>query len=160
VLDRPGAEEYLDDPECRAAVAGAAQLLERLGHHVEMSAPEAMFEHAFARHFNTIIAADTEATFRAFESLLGRRISEEEIEPRNAAYRKAGATMDALTYLQSRAWIGMWARRMARWLYSQACWSRPRWGLPRRSWAGSPRRARSWRARGSPASSRTPHSST
>src|SRR6478752_1118493 len=31
VLDRPGAEGYLDDPECRAAVAGAALLLELLG---------------------------------------------------------------------------------------------------------------------------------
>ncbi len=115
VLDRPGAEEYLDDPECRAAVAAVAKLLETLGHHVEESAPEAMFEHAFARHFNTIIAADTEATFRAFEMLLGRRISEAEIEPRNAAYRQAGTAMDALTYLQSRAWIGTWARRMAHW---------------------------------------------
>src|SRR5690348_12223008 len=44
VLDRPGAEGYLDDPECRAAVAGAALLLESLGHHLEASAPEAMFE--------------------------------------------------------------------------------------------------------------------
>src|SRR5437773_7555006 len=32
VLDRPGAEGYLDDPQCRAAVAGAARLLESLGH--------------------------------------------------------------------------------------------------------------------------------
>jgi len=35
VLDRPGAEGYLDDPECRAAVAGAALLLEALGHDIE-----------------------------------------------------------------------------------------------------------------------------
>ncbi len=41
VLDRPGAEGYLDDPECRSAVAGAALLLEALGHHLEESAPAA-----------------------------------------------------------------------------------------------------------------------
>jgi amidase len=35
VLDRPGVEGYLDDPECRAAVAAAARLLESLGHHVQ-----------------------------------------------------------------------------------------------------------------------------
>ena len=130
VLDRPGAEEYLDDPECRAAVAGAAKLLETLGHHVETSAPEAMFEPAFARHFNTIIAADTEATFRAFESLLGRPISEAEIEPRNAAYRKAGAAMDAMTYLQSRAWIGIWVRRMAHWFEGHDLLVTPTLGAP------------------------------
>jgi amidase len=115
MLDRPGAEGYLDDPECRAAVAGAARLLESLGHHVDQSAPAAMFERDFARHFNTIIAADAEATFQAFETVLGRPISEDEIEPRNARYRQAGRTLGAVAYLESRAWSGIWARRMADW---------------------------------------------
>ena len=84
VLDRPGGENYLDDPQCRAAVAGAARLLESLGHHVDESAPAAMFEPEFGRHFNSIIAADAEATLQAFETALGRPIGEEEIEPRNA----------------------------------------------------------------------------
>jgi amidase len=130
VLDRPGAEGYLDDPECRAAVAGTAKLLERLGHHVEESAPEGMFEPAFSRHFNTIIAADTEATFRAFEMLLGRQISDDEIEPRNAAYRRAGSAMDAMTYLQSRSWIGSWVRRMAQWLDGHDLLVTPTLGAP------------------------------
>ena len=115
VLDRPGGEGYLDDPQCRAAVAAAARLLGSLGHHVAESAPEAMFEQEFVRHFGTIIAADTEATFQAFERLLGRPISEDEIEPRNAGYRRSGAELGAVAYLRSRAWIAMWARRMASW---------------------------------------------
>jgi amidase len=115
MLDRPGAEGYLDDPECRAAVAGAARLLEQLGHHVEPSAPGAMFDEAFIQHFTTIIAADTEATFRAFEMLLGRPIGEDEIEPRNAVYRKIGASLGALDYLAARTWFGMWTRQMASW---------------------------------------------
>jgi amidase len=115
VLDRPGMEGYLDDPECRAAVAGAARLLESLGHHVDESAPAAMSEQEFARHFNRIIAADAEATFRAFEMLLGRPIGEDEIEPRNAAYRRSGRELSAVAYLESRTWFGMWARRMADW---------------------------------------------
>jgi amidase len=115
VLDRPGAEGFLDDPQCRAAVASAARLLESLGHHVEESAPAAMFEQELPDHFNTIIAADTEATMLAFEMLLGRPIGEDEIEPRNVAYRRAGKALGAVTYLGSRAWFGMWARRMADW---------------------------------------------
>ena len=43
-------------------MASAAALLESLGHHVEQSAPAAMFEREFLRHFVAIIAADTEAT--------------------------------------------------------------------------------------------------
>src|SRR4051794_4574051 len=114
-IDRPVGDYYLDDPECRQAVAGAARLLESLGHHVEESAPAPMFDPAFSRHFVTIIAADTEATFREFEAALGRPIRDDEIEPRNAAYRRAGAEMDAVTYLQARAGIGEWSRRMAEW---------------------------------------------
>jgi hypothetical protein len=72
VLDRPGSEVFLDDPQCRAAVGGAARLLESLGHGVEESAPAAMFEAEFGGHFTTIIAADAEATFLAFEGLIGR----------------------------------------------------------------------------------------
>ncbi len=130
VLDRPGGDGYLDDPECRAAVAGTARLLEELGHHVEESAPGAMFEEEFGQHFGTIIAADTEATFRAFEALLGRAIGADEIEPRNAFYRQMGRGLDAVMYLQSRVWIGMWARRMARWWTSHDLLLTPTVGAP------------------------------
>jgi amidase len=130
VLDRPGGDGFLDDPQCRAAVAGTARLLEKLGHHLDESAPEAMFDEQFPRHFGTIIAANTEATFRAFEMLLGRPIGEDEIEPRNAGYRQAGAAQDAVTYLQSRTWIGTWARRMARWWTSHDLLLTPTLGAP------------------------------
>lgn len=115
VLDRPGSEGYLDDPQCRAAVAGAARLMESLGHHIEESAPAAMFAQELGRHFGKIIAADSEATFQRFEAALGRPIADDEIEPRNAGYRRAGRELRAVAYLQSRSWIGTWARRMAAW---------------------------------------------
>jgi amidase len=114
-VDRPDGDGFLDDPECRAAVAGAARLLEGLGHHVEQSVPDVMFDEGFIQHFTAIIAADTEATFRVFELLLGRPIGEDEIEPRNVVYRKIGAAMDAVAYLDSRAWLGTWVRQMASW---------------------------------------------
>ncbi len=130
VLDRPGVDGYLDDPECRAAVARAAALLESLGHHVEESAPAAMLEQEFLRHFINIIAADTEATMQAFEFLLGRRIGEDEIEPRNAAHRRAGQALSAPAYLGSRAWLGMWTRRMADWWTGHDLLLTPTLGAP------------------------------
>src|SRR5215472_16811907 len=130
VLDHPGAEGYLDDPQCRAAVAGAARLLETLGHHVDQDAPEAMFEQELPGHSNAIIAADAEATFGAFEMLLGRPIRDDEIEPRNAAYRRAGRELSAVAYLGSRAWFGMWARRMAVWWQDHDLLLTPTLGAP------------------------------
>jgi amidase len=130
MVDRPGAEGYLDDPQCRAAVAGAASLLESLGHHVEPSAPAAMFDPAILEHFSVIIAADTEATMQAFEMLLGRPIGEDEIEPRNVVYRRAGRQLSAVAYLQSRAWLGIWGRRMADWWNGHDLLLTPTLGAP------------------------------
>ena len=138
VLDRPAAEGYLDDPQCRAAVAGAARLLESLGHHVDQSAPAAMFEREFARHFNTIIAADTEATFQAFEMVLGRPIAEDEIEPRNAD--TAGPAGSSARWPTWRAGRGPGCGHAA-WRTggtTMTCWSRPPSARLRPSWAGSP----------------------
>src|SRR5262249_52841708 len=88
---------------------------ESLGHYVEESPADGMFEPEFARHFNTIIAADSEALFQAFEGVLGRPIADSEIEPRNALYRQAGRELTAVAYLEARTWLGTWARRLAHW---------------------------------------------
>jgi len=47
--------------------------------------------------------------------LLGRPIGDDEIEPRNAAHRRAGKQMGVVSYLESRAWLGLWTSRMADW---------------------------------------------
>jgi amidase len=128
--DHAVGDYYLDDPECRAAVATAGRLLESLGHDVTEAGPAAMFEAAFSQHFVRVIAADTEATFQAFERLIDRPIGDDEIEPRNAAYRQVGKAMDAVSYLESRAWIGMWTRRMAGWWSSYDLLVTPTVGAP------------------------------
>jgi amidase len=130
VLDRPGSAAYLDDPECREAVASAARLLESLGHHVEESAPAAMFEEAFPVYFGAIIAASTAETMQGFETLLGRPIGDEEIEVRNAGFRRMGIDMGAVAYLQTRDWIGNWARRMASWWAGHDLLLTPTLGAP------------------------------
>jgi amidase len=105
---------YLDDPQCREAVANAARLLESLGHHVEPSFPQAMVEEEFSPHFVTLIAPDTELELREYEALLGRPLRDEELEPRNRGYRRAGG-LSAVDYLAARTWMSGWARRVASW---------------------------------------------
>ena len=109
----PPDERWLDDPECRAAVHGAGRLLEDLGLVVEEAYPAAFFDDAFSRHFNATIAADTARLLGDLERVLGRPITDDELEPRNARYRTSGGRMTAPEYLASRAWLGSWSRRMA-----------------------------------------------
>jgi amidase len=115
LLDHPGDEGNVDHPECRAAVIAAGRMLERLGHHVEESYPVDMFDLEIARCFTSMISADSESTFLAFERALGRPIHDDEIEPRNAAYRRTARKLDAVTYVNNRARVGRWARRIAQW---------------------------------------------
>jgi amidase len=129
-LDRPGAEWFLDDPECREAVARTVSALESLGHDLEAGGPEAMFDEQLSPNLVRIIAADTEALFRTFEMLLGRPIADDEIEPRNVAYREAGKAMTAVEYLEARAWIGIWTRRMAAWWAEHDILVTPTLGAP------------------------------
>jgi amidase len=130
IMDRPPDERYQDHPECRAAVAATARLLESLGHQVAEAGPAAMFEEEFIQHFTAVISADTAATFQAFEAVLGRPIADDEIEPRNARYRQAGREMGVVAYLNSRLWLGMWARRMADWWVGHDLLVTPTVGAP------------------------------
>jgi amidase len=116
-IDHPGDPRYIDDPQCREAVAVAARLLESLGHDVTQSHPVVMFDEQFEQNYLAIIAADAEATFEAFEMLLGRPIRDDEIEPRNVAHRENGRKLGAAAYLHSRSWIYTWSRQMASWWF-------------------------------------------
>jgi amidase len=130
LLDRPMAEGFLDHPDCRAAVATAGRLLQELGHEVEESAPKVMFDMEIRRCFSTLICADTESTLRAFERVLGRPIEDDEIEPRNAAYRHTAAKLDAVTYVHNRNRVYGWARRMADWWTTHDLLVTPTLGAP------------------------------
>jgi amidase len=131
VLDRPDAEGWLDDPQCRAAVAGAASLLESLGHHVEQSAPADMYDpEPVGLYFSTIIAADVASSLHGIEARLGRPIGDDELEPRNAGHRRAGRETGAVAYLQARSRIALWVRRMAAWWTSHDLLLTPTVGAP------------------------------
>ncbi len=103
------------DAEVVAAVEQVAQLLTGLGHAVERSSPRALVEPAFAQHFLTIVTGDIALMVRQLEGVVGRPVTDDDLEPRNATYRRAGQALSAADYLAARGWIGQWARRMAAW---------------------------------------------
>jgi amidase len=49
---------------------------------------------------------------------------------RNAGHRQVGRTLGAVEYLQSRAWVGVWARRMAHWWHDHDLLLTPTLGAP------------------------------
>ena len=123
LVDRPPAgSPYLDDPECREAVAATGRLLESLGCEVSTAAPEPLFEEQFSAMFIATIAGDTALTLQLLSEAVGRPLADEELEPRNAFYRLAGNELLARDYLGARMWLGAWVRRMSQW------WARPEQG--------------------------------
>ncbi len=94
LLDSPPQHGRESDPDSVAAVARTADLLARLGHQVEPACPQALGDPAFARHFNRTVGADVALMLAGHEALLGRPVADEELEPRNRAYRGMGRRDD------------------------------------------------------------------
>ena len=115
LLPAPADDAIAGDPQSRASVEAAGRLLEQLGHDVELSQPSAFGEAEFGRHFSRTVGADVTLALEQFSRALGRPITDDEIEPRNVAYRGMGNAMSVVSYLESRAWLGSWSRRMAGW---------------------------------------------
>lgn len=115
LLPAPPQEGVAGDPDCRAAVEAAGRLLESLGHAVEVDAPDGLGHDRFSRHYNRVVAADVALTLEQFGRTLGREVADEELEPRNQAYRGQGRALSAVDYLDTRHWLAAWSRGVAAW---------------------------------------------
>jgi amidase len=120
VLDHPLLPGSEGHPECAAAVALAARLLEGLGHHVEESWPEAMEEQDFPRRYLTIIAANTAFDLAELASLIGREPGEGDLEPDNLTLGAIGRSVSASDYLSAVSEMHAWSRRMLSWWHGPA----------------------------------------
>jgi len=115
LLPQPPQDDLEGDSACAAAVERTGELLASLGHDVELAHPEALGDAAFSRHFNRTVGADVAFAVAAAERLLGREIAADELEPRNQAYLAMGRRATAVSYLESRAWLASFSRRVAGW---------------------------------------------
>ena len=117
VLDHPLMLGGVDHDETRESIARTKKLLESLGHIVEDAYPAAMNEEEFADTFTGIVAVATDAGLTVIEQLLGRPMTEDDIEPDNLFMREIGKSITAANYVNMVNWMHAWSRRMLSWWY-------------------------------------------
>ena len=117
LLARSPRPDLLDfDADCTEAVTETGRLLTELGHDVDETHPAALVDPELGAHFVNTIAADMAwALDREWPDRLGRHIRDDELEPRNAVYRRMGRTLSASDYLATRDWLNGYTRRVSAW---------------------------------------------
>ena len=91
------------DPECAAAARAAAQLCERLGHHVEEARPE-IETGSWRQATRVIVAANVTFNLEARAAALGRPLAEDDVERMTWDRVVDGRRMSAADYARS-IWI-------------------------------------------------------
>lgn len=102
------------DPDCAAAVAATATLLESLGHHVTASGPHALdddLDGALIRYFAVAVARDLDR----WGQRLGVTITDADVEPRNWAFGQLGGAVSGPHHLADTERIQAWNRRLTSW---------------------------------------------
>ena len=101
--------------ECRDAVRTTAGLLASLGHRVEDSQPEAMFDETFTRNFSTMWAANMAVNARRAAEMIGRDLTDDEIEPINQGLIGLAGKASGTDYALALAGMSSFRRRMQSW---------------------------------------------
>jgi amidase len=103
-------------PECRQAVTEAAQLLEQLGHQIELACPDALNDQSRRLNTSALSRASFRYTLLNLEKMLGRPVVEADVEPYLwglAEWDQPAVTSDQ--YIQATEWLQDWAARVAGW---------------------------------------------
>ena len=109
----PGVET---DAACAAAAEAAARRLAALGHEVEESGPEALFEEERALRRLALGPVEFRLCLRALARTLGRPVREPDVEPFLWALADPeGPGISAEDLMETAEWEQGWAVRMASW---------------------------------------------
>jgi amidase len=100
--------------ECLKATIETAKLLESLGHKVEESFPEALFDASGRAHSMALLKSTTRAQILYLSSLLGRAVTQDDVEPYFWNLTQ-GPQVKAEDYVAGEEWVQQWAVRVARW---------------------------------------------
>ena len=102
-------------PECQQSVAQAATLLAAFGHDVSESHPETLDDRDLARQFMTIWLASATANLNALGNMLGRELTEDDVEPGTWAMAEAGRSATGVGVLQAQDAMHRFRRGTAQW---------------------------------------------
>jgi amidase len=101
--------------DCIVAVEETARLLASLGHTVEEAHPAALDEVEFLRHFASVVTAHASVALEDIGRLLGRTLTQNDVEPWTWANAERGRKCSASQYLAALNWLQTWSRRVAQW---------------------------------------------
>lgn len=100
-------------PECKKAVEQTARTLASLGHEVTEASP-VIDREEFIGHFGILVAADTAATIKDAEALVGRKPTKKDFEANTWAIKTLGDTHSAREVARALAYKDRLARTMGR----------------------------------------------
>jgi amidase len=104
-------------PECEKAVRDAAQLCEELGHKVEeINSEELNYKNLFM-HFGVIFSSSTCQAIAYWESVLNKKITQDELEPITWLFYQNAATRSGADYLIAVEHCQRFSRKLAQWFH-------------------------------------------
>ena len=112
-------------PDCRAAVEHAANLLASLGHTVEHAEIPTLSDPEWVSRFLTIWVTGTAADLDEVAELLGRPITEADVEPLTWGLAELGRLIGAGAYIGAWRWLHAATRRIATFFDTYDLWLTP-----------------------------------
>jgi len=103
------------EDDCIAAAESAARMLEGLGHTVEYAFPAALSDADGAERFMALWSVGAAMNLAAYGDLLGRPLTESEVEPMNWAQAEFARRMTGVDYAASLAAVADFRRRCLSW---------------------------------------------
>ena len=102
-------------PDCVAAVRDAARLLEELGHDVELDHPAVVDEVDYRPEFLTVVAAHVRDELDGIGALVGRPLTDDDMEPWTWALGEHGRSIALTDYIATGRVFNSYARATGAW---------------------------------------------
>jgi amidase len=102
------------EPDCAAAVARAAALLEELGHEVAEAHIDALLVPEYVPRFIAVWAAGVASGVEGWKEVLNIKIGRDDVEPLTWALAEMGNAVSSATFLNTWTWLQANARRVQR----------------------------------------------